>query len=51
MKQGMQESDPAVMRLVTERARQREVARLDRIERYHELELEVRKKEDMANRL
>lgn len=38
-------SDPAVQKIIDERNRQREINRLDRIERHHELMIEAKKKQ------
>ena len=44
MKDEMMLSDPAVIGIIEERNRQREIARLDRIERHREIMSEMRKK-------
>ena len=44
----MEISDPAVLTVIAERNRQREIARLDRIERHKEIMIEAQQKKDMA---
>lgn len=41
-------SDPAVLIVIEERNRQREIARLDRIERHKEIMIEARKKTELT---
>lgn len=48
MKDMMQMSDPAVLKVIEERNRLREIARLDRIERHKEIMIENRKMQIMA---
>ena len=48
MRDEMVASDPAVEKIIEERNKAREIARLDRIERHQELMIEAKNKQKMA---